>query len=457
MTGNGISIRAMSRSLRKGPNDTFSFRQLLNGDRGRLSLHGRTGSFSVIIYNMGLLVAPASYKGTDRGGALAELISRIKADPPDVVGLCEVFANDERNHIRSQLSSIYSHYREGPDEADLESDGGLLLLSQSPILASHNSIFRQCAGGDCFANKGVIFVRVQPAGCSTPWDIFLSHTQNIEEAGGESALYAQLTHLDHMVRAFFDPATPTLIMGDLNIPAEVQANYDQLLQRLSYPVDLWLVNHSSGDGTTFDDDNNFYEDRDEAPTKDSRLDYILLNAGSRFIPILKDMEILKWTCNGRQISDHYGLYVRFEQLIEVNVNISFPIASVRAIITGFRCIETTSGPGSDEVSFSIAIRDQHGRFVKTGSHTIEGVNTGEYHTVASMPAAVLGGDPGEFIDVTVEGTEHDTFSNNTMGIRTIRFSRKELMLEKGRSFSKIFPYLLSAGGEYGVEIRVWIT
>jgi len=456
MTGNGITMRAMSQSFGKGPNDAFSFRQLLKRDRGRVRLQGKTCSLSVIIYNMGLLVAPASYKGTDRGSALSELIARIKADPPDVVCLCEVFADDERSQIRSKLSNIYSYYREGPDEADLESDGGLLLLSQPSILVSHSSIFRQCAGADCWANKGVIFIRVQPAGCSTPYDIFFSHTQNIEESGGESALYAQLTHLGHMVRAFSDSATPTLIMGDLNIPAEVQVNYDQLMQRLNYPVDLWRVNSPSTAGTTFDENNNFYEDSNEAPSGDSRLDYVMLKAGSRFIPLLKDMEVLKWTHNSRQISDHYGIRARFEQLIEVDADISLSITGIKAVITGFRCIETTSGAGSDEVSFSIAIQDQHGRFVKTGSSEIEDVDTGEYHPIGSMPVAKIAGDPGGYVDITVEGTEHDTISNDTMGIKTARFSRNELMFEKGRSFEYIFPYLTSAGGEYGVEIRVWV-
>lgn len=117
---------------------------------------------SVMTQNMALLVSPAPYLGTDRNGARAEIISRILGLSPDVVGLCEVFDDDDREKIRVALRMQYPHTREGPDEADLESDGGLLLLSKHPIESSHDTIFRECDGVDCFANKGVIHVRVHP-------------------------------------------------------------------------------------------------------------------------------------------------------------------------------------------------------------------------------------------------------------------------------------------------------
>ena len=454
MAGNNHSIRGMSYSLGKRPGDAFSVREILGQDRARLRLRARPFSFSILTYNMALLVAPASYNGTDRSGALAELIARVNAVRPDIVGLCEVFADGERDYIRAQLAAVYPYYREGPDEADLESDGGLLLLSKWPIRTSHSSIFRQCAGNDCYANKGVIFLSVQPTGSPTPCNIFFSHTQDIEQPGGESALYAQLTHIGHMVQAFADPATPTLIMGDLNIPAEVDTNYDQLRQRLGLPVDLWLIDHPRGSGTTFEVDNNFYDDSDDAPSHNSRLDYIFLRPGSDFVPLLKVIEIHKWAHNGQQISDHYGLQATFDGLIEIDAEITLPIMAVSAVIRGFRCIETTSGAGADEVSFSIALQDAHGRFVKTDSPIIGDVDTGDAHPIASMPPATLSGDPGAHVDVTVEGTEHDTISNSTMGIMTLRLSRQELLLAHGRGIRRGFPYLTAAGGEYGIECEI---
>ena len=74
--------------------------------------------------NMGLLVFPGEYLGTNREGAVAEIISRITAISPDIVGLCEVFADGERETIRTLVQQFYPYFQEGPDEDDLESDGG---------------------------------------------------------------------------------------------------------------------------------------------------------------------------------------------------------------------------------------------------------------------------------------------------------------------------------------------
>jgi endonuclease/exonuclease/phosphatase family metal-dependent hydrolase len=268
--------------------------------------------------NMALLVAPASYLGTDRKGAIAEIISRITALSPDVVGLCEVFADGERETIRTRVQHIYPHFQEGPDEDDFESDGGLLLLSKHPMLQHHQIIYRDCAGDDCFANKGIIYARVHPPNSPMPYDIFFSHTQNIEEDGGREALYAQLTRMKEMIQNHADPNIPTFIMGDLNIPGEVPEHYNQLIGRLGQPVDFWTVaGNTPRSGFTFTSDNNFYEDDDDIPDQNQRLDYILMKAGMRFIPILTKIEILKFDRGGRFISDHFGLHAQFEQLVQV--------------------------------------------------------------------------------------------------------------------------------------------
>jgi len=268
--------------------------------------------------NMALLVYPGNYLGANREGAVAEIISQIKARSPDVVGLCEVFADDERKTIRTKVKQIYPHFEEGPDEDDLDSDGGLLLLSKHPILQHHQIIYRDCAGADCFANKGVIHIRVQPPSSPMPYDIFFSHTQNIEEDGGKKALYAQLTRMNGMIQDYADPNIPTLIMGDLNIPGEVPEHYNQLIKRLGIPVDLWIVAGNTTEGFTFTSDNNFYEDDDDNPHQNQRLDFMLMKAGLRFIPIMRNIEILKFNNNGRSISDHFGLRADFKQLVQVD-------------------------------------------------------------------------------------------------------------------------------------------
>ena len=53
------------------------------------------------------------------------------------------------------------------------------------------------------------------------WDIFYSHTQDIEPSGGRNALYSQLSKLGDMIRNKTNFVNnPAIVMGDLNIPAE---------------------------------------------------------------------------------------------------------------------------------------------------------------------------------------------------------------------------------------------
>ena len=66
--------------------------------------------------------------------------------PLSIVGLCECFVDGERNRVKAKLRDIYPWSLEGPDEADLESDGGLLLLSRHRVIARHQTIYRQCLG-----------------------------------------------------------------------------------------------------------------------------------------------------------------------------------------------------------------------------------------------------------------------------------------------------------------------
>jgi endonuclease/exonuclease/phosphatase family metal-dependent hydrolase len=123
-----------------------------------------------------------------------------------------------------------------------------------------------------------------------------------------------LTELGNFIKNTSNAANPSVIMGDLNIPGEIKEHYDQLINRLGVPVDLWIAkNMQSEDGFTWTEDNSFYSNLDDVPDHNSRLDYILLKPGLTFVPILNDIEILRWTHANRHISDHFGLFGKFTQ------------------------------------------------------------------------------------------------------------------------------------------------
>lgn len=313
-----LSVRQLTRHISDVPAGAFSLRSLLRRPTGPLRLCVQASPFSVMTHNMGLLVSPGNYLGTDREGAIAEIITQIRALSPDVVGLCEVFDDDERGQIREALADTYPHYQEGPDEDDLESDGGLLLLSKHPLIAASSMIYRDCDGSDCYANKGMIHIRVRPASFPEPVDVFFTHAQDISTSEGVDTLYAQLDRMSSFIQQHGSLTAPRIIMGDLNIPGESAQHYAQLLNRLKQPRDCWtLAGNSPASGFTCVLDNNFYEDADDRPEVDQRLDYVLTTAGMRFVPILKNIQVLKIKRNGRFISDHFGLHALFDKFAVV--------------------------------------------------------------------------------------------------------------------------------------------
>jgi len=312
MSSTALTFSQLARHVLEAPSSPYSFRKLVRRPNGPLRLQVQLAPFSVMTQNMALLVAPGDYLGTNRKGVVAEISSRIRSLSPDVVGLCEVFSDGERENIRRALRDIYPYFQEGPDEDDLESDGGLLVLSKHPFLVTGAFIYRDCDGFDCFANKGMIHIRVQSPSCPTAFDVFYTHAQDISTDDGANTLYAQLAKMQEFIQQRADPTLPAIVMGDLNIPAENPQHYAHLLNQLAGVRDCWaIVGNSVESGSTYVKENNFYEDADDRPSLDERLDYVLLRVGTRAIPIVSDIEILKFTCNGRFISDHFGIRVAF--------------------------------------------------------------------------------------------------------------------------------------------------
>jgi endonuclease/exonuclease/phosphatase family metal-dependent hydrolase len=310
-----LSLRQFARHLPTSMTTPVSMRQLLRRPTGPIRFRVQAAPISVMTQNMALLVAPGDYLGTDREGAVAEISARIRSLLPDVVGLCEVFSDGERAEIREALQDLYPHFQEGPDEADLHSDGGLLLLSRHPFSAADSFIYRDCDGWDCFANKGMIHVRVRAASWPSAMDLFYTHAQDISTDDGVNKLYAQLSAMQAFIQMRADPALPAIIMGDINVPGEIPQHYGQLLSRLSGVRDCWTIaGNLAASGPTSVRDSNFHEDPDDRPARDQRFDYVLLRAGTAAIPILSKVEVLKFTRNGRFISDHFAVRAIFETM-----------------------------------------------------------------------------------------------------------------------------------------------
>jgi Endonuclease/Exonuclease/phosphatase family len=315
------NLRTLARHLKpQPPPSKFTLRELLGVKKGKLSLSAEQLPLSLMTQNMGLVTFPVGYLGTNRAGAVKEIIAHIKALSPDVVGLCEVFADDEIAAIRFGLRSTHPFCSNKLSKPDLVSDGGCYVFSKHKILAQNQFIFTESVGGDWWADKGVVHLRIQPPTAPRPLEIFYSHTQNIEVFGGTKALYAQIIQMGVFIQTHADLNNPIFIMGDLNVPGELPDHHAELIRRLNDPVDLWLASgHSPTEGRTFVSGNNFYADQSDNPKLNRRLDYILMRAPKKLVPIVKSMEVLKFKLDGRDLSDHFGLRAVFEQAVSITV------------------------------------------------------------------------------------------------------------------------------------------
>ena len=484
----------------EGLSPPFSLREVggLLGFKGNISLkklcqdndkYARicVAPLTVLQQNMGLLVAPASYGGTEREKAIEALIANLHSHQPDIVGLEECFSDGEREQIKSQLRDVYPYSHEGPDEADVESDGGLLLLSRYPIVDRHQTIYRQCCGEDCLANKGVLHARIAVPGHPVEYDIFLTHMQSCPPKVGspnigkgrdcwEKLRHYQAVHLNDFVQGYSDPHRVPILMGDFNHNGLDADEYGGLVARLQNPDDLWMLcGDTSKSGITNDSHGSFDNDKPARSVDDparhqtgSRYDYFFTWSQDRlFAPVFADTHLIIWQSSpGRDISDHYGVWARQTCVREVAVDQTQSVSNVQLKLSRYRCLLETGGSitvvssviEDDEVEFELRFQAASGPSGKTRTDLIEDLNPGSDGAFAD--ATVLNcGPPGDWLDVTVQAWEVDSeFGIETgrvsLGPTSIRLDRQELCGHLGQPYERVLPILAGDGGEYAVAVEI---
>jgi hypothetical protein len=142
-------------------------------------------------------------------------------------------------------------------------------------------------------------------------------------------------------------------------------------------------------GTSESDDgviSSFHPDHPSRPADDparfgdtcERLDYIFSFPGVLYGQHIASSRIVveQWT-PGRDMSDHYGVEATIDTTTQ-SLPAERPIQGVNVTLAAFHCLQTTSGPGSDEVAFTVTVRSD--------SATIGGLETGELEDVEAGTA-----------------------------------------------------------------------
>jgi endonuclease/exonuclease/phosphatase family metal-dependent hydrolase len=113
------------------------------------------------------------------GRRLKEL--RGKGEAPQIVAIQEGFHRRTRELIQE---AGYPFVLRGPrGHAMKPLRSGLILMSEFPIRAKHQTVFEDCGNIDCLASKGVVRVLVDIPGVPFPIEILDTHMQAVYKRG----------------------------------------------------------------------------------------------------------------------------------------------------------------------------------------------------------------------------------------------------------------------------------
>ena len=82
------------------------------------------------------------------------------------------------------------------------------------------------------------------------------------------------------------------------------------------------------------------------------------------------------------MSDHYGVEATVDTTVQL-LPAERDLSAVTVKLLGFRCLQTTSGPGDDEVAFTMAVLPDRGRSRTVSTGEFEEVGAGDTRTLTS--------------------------------------------------------------------------
>jgi endonuclease/exonuclease/phosphatase family metal-dependent hydrolase len=168
-----------------------------------------------------------------RAKRIAEEVSNF-----DIVGLQETFEPSHRTAIKEGVKAVWNgrlNFIESPLPKEFLANGGCLLMSKLPIIASDAVVYEHFSKpeeygfrADGFAAKGAIWARIAKSDAAKDdyIDVFVTHL----EARADDMRPFQYKELAEFIKAKSDPARPMLLLGDLNTRGSVEDRQDSTSQ-----------------------------------------------------------------------------------------------------------------------------------------------------------------------------------------------------------------------------------
>src|SRR5262249_2325434 len=152
---------------------------------------------------------------------------------------------------------------------------------------------------------------------------------------------------------------------------------------------------------------------------------------------------------GRDLSDHYGLDLHLDRVTQLLPE-AVTAASAHIALYAVRCLQTTSGPGDDEVEINLWASSGVDQ-ASVDSPRLEDMHAGSERAVDGR-AITVRGLSGE-LTIVASGKEIDTLSaDDSLGAGVVRMEGVELATLRNAPLSRVMPLLTGDGGEYAVRV-----
>lgn len=199
--------------------------------------NGLAAQFDILSYN--IYMRPFFHDGQEIRAKL--LISRLANY--DTVVFQEAYDDHVRDMLRRDLRAHYPfHTRILGADSGLRQDGGVIVLSKWPIVRERQRVFTNgdpsvnrclgpdcCEGSDCFADKGVLYARIDKQGRC--YHVFGTHLQSGREQW--QLRNDQFSVISSFIESQHIPDDePVMIAGDMNVDRNDAARFAEMRQLL---------------------------------------------------------------------------------------------------------------------------------------------------------------------------------------------------------------------------------
>ncbi len=169
----------------------------------------------LLTYNVYMIPKPVRFsKQNIRTAAFIDVLSKSRSD---VILLQEAFCGTFRKKISKALMTTHPYSYHLPMKFDFTHwmNSGVMVFSKYPFTVLDSAYYKDCAGADCLASKGVVLLDLTVDGKHL--HVATTHMQASGTYG--TVRQKQLMDIKNVFDKHATPGVPQILAGDLNVDA----------------------------------------------------------------------------------------------------------------------------------------------------------------------------------------------------------------------------------------------